>query len=191
MGVIYTTGWTREAIRSGYQNWFDSLESRAEVCLQTFQPPRDSLGFPFETWRFEIGYIYKGENSYQFRPKYGSEPTPYILEDGSATYYTMDQEWGNVFPGRIVPNSHDLEIRGDGKCANIGHMPIYEPFYLYQTRSVIKVPFGREYHKRLHSVMDGRRCYNVEVDGAYLVHIFDEEPLEQMEGFLYSQYIKD
>jgi hypothetical protein len=91
-----------------------------------------------------------------------------------------------VFPARVVPYHSDLNIAAEGQYRAIGHMPIYEPLYLGMCRSVVAVHSRR----RLHEVMCDRRCYTVKALECELVHIFDEEPLEGMEGFLYSQYIK-
>ena len=186
--VNYITPWTRESIRHGYQQWFDSLEIRSEVCLQKFNTPGDCLRYPFETWSFEIGYLVKWCDRLQFHPKYGSDST-YLAADGSAVYHS-GEEWGEVFPARVVPYHSDLNISREGQYRAIGHMPIYEPLYLNMTRSVVKVPFGKYFSHRLNVVTRDRRCYTVKADDCELVHIFDEEPLEDMDGFVYSQYIK-
>lgn len=191
MGVIYTTGWTREPIKHGYQRWFDSLSEGDEVCLQIFNEPTRILGFPFDTWRFELGRLIQWNETLQFRPKYGTDPSPYIKEDGSAAYSWKpdSKEWGfGVFPARIVPNSHDLAITGEGQCCSIGHMPVYEPLYLGCHRNVFLVSYGGGYHQRINELTKTYpRSYQVEVDDGMLVHLFTEEPLE---GALYSQYLK-
>jgi hypothetical protein len=184
--VEYITPWTREPIKWGYQKWFDSLEHGAEVCLQKFNTPGECLRYPFETWSFEIGSLIKLGDRFKFSPKYGSDDN-YLAADGSGTYYS-GEEWGEVFPARVVPYHHgDLNI-ADDRSHGIDHLPIYEPLYLGMCRSVIAVYFGKNYSRRLHEVMRDRRCYTVKALDCELVHIFDEEPLNGMEGFLYSQY---
>lgn len=187
--VNYITPWTREPIKYGYQQWFDNLQHGDQVCLQKFNTPGECLRYPFDTWSFEIGSLVRWDNILKFSPKYGSDDN-YLAADGSGTYYS-GEEWGEVFPARVVPYHHgDLNIDAEGQYRAIGHMPIYEPLYLNMIRSVIAIPLGKDYSKRLHALMRDRRCYTVKALDCELIHIFDEEPLEQIEGFLYSQYIK-
>jgi hypothetical protein len=187
--VFFTSGWAREPIKAGYQQWFDALKDGDEVCLQRFNTPTKVLGFPFETWSFEIGVFRNWNGNPRFMPKDGSDPNPFLATDGRALYSPEGKEWGNVFPARAVPLTNDLGINAVRQYRSIGHMPVYEPLYLGMARSAVLVQFGPDFHFKLRQTTKDRRHYHTEVDGGYLVHIFDNAPLTDLEGFLYSQYI--
>lgn len=195
MGVIYTTGWTRELTRNdGYLEWYESLPNRAEVCLQQFQPPQKVLGFPFETWSFEIGILCGEGERRSFSPRFGTDPSPLIMH-GDAFYYDGVTEWGEVFPARIVPNSRDLGINQEQQYRSIGHMAVYEPEYLGCYRVVVLVPHGAGFHTNAMDVeRNFRRSYRVNCDDGCLIYAFvqshDHEKATKVSGYLYSQWIE-
>ena len=97
--------------------------------------------------------------------------------------------WGEVFPGRIVPDHHDLHQESSNLC--IGHAPVFEPNWVckavfmnpYGTKKLYKIPF--EYY------------YKYKVSGGELVIAFGEDEEEIIKSapehltFLYSEYLND
>jgi hypothetical protein len=187
----YTTGWTREKIRTpeAYQRWLDSLVDGDEVLLQQFHPAaRQSivLGMPFEQWQFERVRV-MGSSA-------DSRGNSYSIDraKGVATYHGGGKEWGNVFPARLVPCHGDMPTNELGQSA-WGHMPIYEPLFLGCYRHFFFA--GHQLRREFYQFIQGYRHYLKDVERGRLLVLFSEDDFDEMpalpEGlrYLYAEYI--
>lgn len=193
MKLIYTPGWIRENIpnEQAYYKWLNSVKDGDLVITQEFIPAKKScLDLGIECWRFTLGKINKNII-------YTNDNYPINRKEGWNCWWGSDKEWGEVFPARLIPNHYRLELTEVGQSV-IGHKPVYEPLFLYQTRYVYLVERRRtpvDSYKSKHTVMKAYpRNYYVECDQGWLFNCFAEDKQEiKNEGikFLYSEYLKD
>ena len=194
--TIYTTGWTREKLKSSeqYQAWLASLKDRDTVALQQFLPASDScLSMPFERWLFTkgtVGGIDVGEAWLRFNERGHTQP---VRRDGIACFWNRDREWGEVFPARIIPLHSDLGLH-DGQSGKFvsGHAPVYEPEFFHNYRHVFFVGHGKDFYARQQSLRNRfPRNYSLDVDDGVIVHVFSRDDFEdEIPGvrYCYSKY---
>jgi hypothetical protein len=188
--MIYTTGWTREKVRTegDYQRWLESLNDRDEVLLQQFHPAAGDnavLDVVHETWEFERVWLL-GD---QLHSRGNSHPI--IRATGKACYWGSDKEWGKVFPARLVPMSSDLCPDKTGRSI-FAHHPVYEPLFLGCYRHHAIARYGPKHKLRFNHGFE--RYYWRDVEGGSLLVFFSDKEAEDIQlpdglQYLYSEFI--
>jgi len=186
----------REGIESqeSYLAWLATVKDGTEVLLQKFHPANDSLlRFRFEHWTFSKARIH--QDQYLLG---GGESGLFDPSTGKAKYWDGKNDWGEVFPARILPIHYEFDAHAVKKVGDtfIGDLPLYEPLFLKVNRHVFRADsrsgsyhkFMREYpysyahtHKNSHDK---------------LVEIFTEMDIEDVKHpsdlvFCYSEYLRD
>lgn len=198
MQLVYTTGWTRDKIRTeeSYSDWLNSLKNGDHVLKQNFQPANHGIfDYPVERWEFERVKIWN--DSLITR----GNTSPFDSQSGKCKYWGGKDDWGNVFPARIIPLTSDLPTKELGDEI-YGHFPVYEPLFLNAHRLVFFVQHGREFTRSRTLVRKTfPYSYSLEVNEGDLYHCFTQGELDETNRktkqltdtgikFLYSQYCK-
>ena len=172
-----------------YQQWLESLPDNSPVAFQEFLPASDSpLAYPFETWRYTLGRIIDRN---RFLPTQGSG-WRCLLPDGRACYIGSEKEWGEVFPARVVPLSHDLQLPPGGH-PQYADEPVYEPLFMGCYRHVYRVDYGPLVNRGCNII---RRTYpyhyQLTIDNGFLFHCFSPDEAQCLKDGakrLYSKWI--
>lgn len=177
-----------------YQSWLERIEDYTPVLLQSFIPPKKScLSWPIELWKFQRGCI-KG-NKYFAHSAHDDQPIN--RETGIRQYWNSDNEYGEVFPVRVIPYEDPYRdkflLRPGDFCW--GDRPIYEPNYYGHYRHVYGVGYGPGYSKTKPRKLFNR-YYSYEVTNGFVVHGFSETYPEEMPRefngmkYLYSEELQ-
>ena len=199
MQLIYTPYSAREKVRTddAYISWLQSIKEDDHVLVQGFHPPNDPVsGFPFERWSFEWARVGKDGLFTSDRTLYFDPAT------GKRKYGNSSLDWVNVFPFRIVPTSDDIPVQELGSSV-FGHLPAYEPLWLYASKIVFLLKRGggddRLDRQRHHLKRQFPCHYEVKADQGVLFSCFyqgeetdwqewaAEQGLTQVQ-YLYSQF---
>ena len=171
-----------------YEAWVSALADKSVVAVQQFDPPGDVLNPTFnlyESWvytkavlRYELGcWIAEWPGGAgRFRAdgrgiKFGADRT----EDNPI------DEWGSVFPARLVPIADHLSRAFEcDRCLAVFDKPIYESLFTGQQRLRYLLPTVKRNlaTQRRNRVAASVRHYSHEVNEGLLLVAFEGEPLD-------------
>lgn len=193
MQLTYTTGWAINKVKTeqDYLDWLASLQDGDQVLFQSFNPASDSaLDWPMELWFFELSKVWGNQIV-------NSDNNPIIREKGVATYWNSDDEWGKVFPARIVPVCSDFQSLKNLGDKTAAQRPIYEPRYYHNYRHVFHSSWRGYSYKRGYGALQKQFpvSYKQECDTGLIINVFDSTYPDELVvdipdvSYLYSKYI--
>jgi len=194
--IVGITPRHREGIESQakYNSWLATVKDGDAVLLQKFQPANDNiLAFNFEHWTFTKGRIHQDQYFLG-----GGQSGLFDPSNGKAKYWDGKNDWGEVFPARILPIHYEFDAHAVKKIGDtfIGDMPLYEPLFLNSYRHVFRADSrSNTYHSFMREYpYSYNHTYNISPDK--LIEIFTELNIEGVKYpsdlvFCYSEYLRD
>jgi len=177
-----------------YDSWLSTVKDGSEVLLQKFHPANDSLfDFNFEHWTFTKGRIHRGQYLLG-----GGREGLFDPSTGKAKYWDGKNDWGEVFPARILPIHYEFDAHAVKKVGDafIGDLPLYEPLFLNQYRHVFRADSrSSTYHKFMREYpYSYSHTYKYSPDK--LIEVFTESDLAGVKYpsdlvFCHSEYLRD